>query len=370
MPPKSTLWAREPHTEGKHLVLENYLKAWFPILGMGRSNQRILFVDGFAGPGEYVGGEEGSPVVAMRVLAEHSAVSRINAEVVFYFIEEKHDRVQHLEGLVHEWESKLPTATKAHVREGSFGSSMKEVLDDLDKQGKLMAPAFVMIDPFGVKGIPMEVIRRILSNPKCEVYVSFMWESMNRHMSTPEFEPHLTDLFGTEEWTRGMDLPGKERNLFLHRLYRRQLKAAGAEQVVHFHLFKGNRLKYSIFFGTGHTKGSDLMKKAIWMADSSGDYSFRGGEQDQMDLLQPDFTPLQNALKERFDGAGWVSIEEIEKFVSSDATIYHKGQVRSSGLRPMEQQGRLEVDLETRKKRFSYPNGCRINFRPRTLQLF
>ena len=233
-----------------------------------------------------------------------------------------------------------------------------------------MAPAFVMIDPFGVKGIPMEVIRRILANPKCEVYVSFMWESMNRHMSKPEFEPHLTDLFGTEEWTQGMDLPRKERKLFLHRLYRWQLKAAGAEQVVHFHLFKGNRLKYSIFFGTGHTKGSDRMKKAIWMADSSGDYSFRGGEQDQIDLLQPDFTPLQDALKERFNGAGWVSIEDIEEFVRSDATIYHQGQVRSRALIPMEKDGRLEVDLETRQRRFSYPNGCRINFRPQTLQLF
>ena len=134
MPPKSTLWKREPHTEGKHLVLESYLKAWFPI--MGKRRRRILFVDGFAGPGKYRDGEEGSPLVAMRVWAEHSARPQISTEVVFYFIEENHDRAQHLEGLVHEWESKLPTTAKAHVREGSFGSSMKEVLDDLDKQGK------------------------------------------------------------------------------------------------------------------------------------------------------------------------------------------------------------------------------------------
>ena len=67
--PRTTLWRRDAHTEGKHLVLENYLKAWFPILGMGNRNGRILFVDGFAGRGEYEGGEEGSPVVAMRVLS-------------------------------------------------------------------------------------------------------------------------------------------------------------------------------------------------------------------------------------------------------------------------------------------------------------
>jgi len=38
---------------------------------MGRRNKRILFIDGFAGPGEYTKGEEGSPIIAMRSLTEH-----------------------------------------------------------------------------------------------------------------------------------------------------------------------------------------------------------------------------------------------------------------------------------------------------------
>ena len=34
-----------------------------------------------------------------------------------------------------------------------------------------------------------------------------------------------------------------------------------------------------------------------------------------MSLLEPDYGPLQDALKEHFNDAGWVSIEEIEEFV-------------------------------------------------------
>lgn len=49
MGPKNTLWPLEPHTRGKHLVLKHYLDAWFPILGSWSG--RILFIDGFAGPG-------------------------------------------------------------------------------------------------------------------------------------------------------------------------------------------------------------------------------------------------------------------------------------------------------------------------------
>jgi three-Cys-motif partner protein len=366
--PKTTLWKREPHTEGKHLVLENYLKAWFPILGMGNRNRRILFIDGFAGPGEYRGGEEGSPVVAMRVLAEHPA--EIKAEVVFFFMEREIDRARHLERLVAQWRPKLPASAKVHVREGRFDASMTDVLDELDEHGRSMAPALVMIDPFGVKGMPMEVVRRIMANRKCEVYLSFMSEAMNRFVTEAEFETPMDGLFGSGEWRQARDLAGRERRSFLHELYRKQLKDAGATQVVRFHLFAGNRLKYSIFFGTRHSLGSDRMKQAIWTVAPFGDYRFRGGEQAQISFLEPDFEPLQEALRERFEAAGWVSIEDIEEFVRSDATIYHTGQLRSEALRPMEESGRIDVDPKTRKKRFNYPEGCRINFRPQALSLF
>lgn len=71
------------------------------------------------------------------------------------------------------------------------------------------------------------------------------------------------------------------------------------------------------------------MKEAIWKADPSGDYRFRSGDREQISLLEPDYAPLRNALKDRFRNAGWVSIEQVEKFVRSDATIYYAGQVRS-----------------------------------------
>lgn len=364
--PKGTLWPRQAHTEGKHLVLAHYLNAWFPILGQGGWNRRIVFVDGFAGPGEYEDGEEGSPVVAMRVLAEHSA--KIKAEVVFFFIEKEHARAEHLKGVVAGWQSRVPEVVKVEVREGLFDESMTDVLDALDEQGKQMAPAFVMIDPFGVKGLPMEVIRRILANPKCEVYVSFMWETMKRFVSEPELETSLDELFGSEDWRPARELTGNERKDFLHELYRRQLKEAGAKQVVHFHLFAGNRLKYSIFFGTSHTKGSDRMKKAIWKVAPWGDFGFRGGRQDQLVLLglaTPDFLPLQHLLQDRFGGHGWVSVGNVLEFVRSDETIYHDSQLKKPVLKPMEQRGLLLVKNGTRKRRYTYPDGCRIKFAPR-----
>jgi hypothetical protein len=49
--PRDTIWPIEPHTAAKHQILRKYLDAWFPILAT--YNKRIVYVDGFAGPGRY-----------------------------------------------------------------------------------------------------------------------------------------------------------------------------------------------------------------------------------------------------------------------------------------------------------------------------
>lgn len=56
--PHPVIWELKPHTKAKHDILRRYLQAWFAI--MGQTYPRIVYIDGFAGPGEYDRGEEGS----------------------------------------------------------------------------------------------------------------------------------------------------------------------------------------------------------------------------------------------------------------------------------------------------------------------
>jgi hypothetical protein len=55
MPPKKlpTVWTAPPHTIAKIEMLRAYLVAWFQILGRSRRGEDLLYVDGFAGPGEF-----------------------------------------------------------------------------------------------------------------------------------------------------------------------------------------------------------------------------------------------------------------------------------------------------------------------------
>jgi hypothetical protein len=156
-----------------------------------------------------------------------------------------------------------------------------------------------------------------------------------------------------------------ERRDFFYGLYADQLRKSGAKHVVHFDLYEGNRLVYGIFFGTKNHVGCDRMKAAIWKVSPWGEFNFRGSNvgQARLGIETPDFGPLVAALKTEFAGKGFVSIEGIEKFVSSERTDFHKGQLRGGALIPLERAGEIEIDPGTPRKRSrSYPDGTRIRF--------
>ena len=160
--PAETIWPLKPHTRGKHEVLKQYLSAWFPILGSFA--RRIAFIDGFAGPGQYSGGEYGSPIIALDVFRQHAA--RVKGEAVFLFIEADPERARHLRQLIKS-QPPLPTNCKYEVAPSDFEKRMTAVLDGL-ASGSGLAPAFMMLDPFGVSGMPMSLIGRLLQSGKTE----------------------------------------------------------------------------------------------------------------------------------------------------------------------------------------------------------
>ncbi|GIU97420.1 MAG: hypothetical protein KatS3mg013_1223 [Actinomycetota bacterium] len=184
MPPRSTKWRAEPHTVAKHRILEKYLQGWLPALLLG-GHPRIVIIDGFAGPGEYVGGEEGSPLIALRAYLDHAHRGRMRGELVFLFIEERRDRAQYLEQVALPKLGARPDNVKVSVHRGRFDETMTRALDALDEHERHLAPTFAFLDPFGFSDTPMPVTGRILRHPRSEVLVTFMIESVNRFLTHP-----------------------------------------------------------------------------------------------------------------------------------------------------------------------------------------
>ena len=349
------LWNLAPHTGAKHLILRKYLDAWFPILT--KWNGRVTFIDGFAGPGEYVGGEPGSPAIVLDAAISHSHdLSR--AELVFVFVESDGDRYEHLDDLLKQ------LRTPAHVRWQAIHGEFEDAIDEvLAKIGDTrMAPSFVMIDPFGVKGVAYSTIEMLAAHPKTEVLISFMYETVTRWIDSPDVEPHLDRIFGTPEWRHAKNLPTVLRKAFLLDLFLRQIRGAGFQHTLRFEMIdSGNRTEYFLIFGTHHSKGLEVMKDAMWKVDEAGRYQFSDATHpNQLTLFtkQPDYQQLREIILDRFKGQE-ASISEVTQFVLTE-TAFLPTHVRRNVLIPLEREGRLVASQ--RKRARTYPPGTRIRF--------
>src|SRR5262245_29409492 len=121
---------------------------------MSSRDKRIIILDGFAGPGRYTDGEEGSPIVALRALLDHHYMPqrlRGGLEVRFHFVEQNKDRVKVLRKTVKRFRSAYSWPPSIHVKivRSRFRRYLAKVLDSLESEGLKLAPTFAVIDPFG-----------------------------------------------------------------------------------------------------------------------------------------------------------------------------------------------------------------------------
>ncbi len=360
-----TIWEMNPHTLAKHTILRRYWQAWLPI--MTTWNQRVLYIDGFAGPGRYNQGEDGSPLIALKAARDHKA--RPKAETVFIFIEKDEDRFEHLEQTVEEIKPTLPSNFKINCVRGLFNDEMTKVFDQLDEQKLHIAPSFVFIDPFGFSHTPFQTIQRIMQNHRCEVLITFMYEEVNRFLSHPKHPETYDRLFGTEGWREVLSVTNPEqRRRRIHDIYRDQLrKAAGIEYVRSFEMLnQGNSTDYFLFFGSHEILGLEKMKEAMWAADPSGAFHFSDytSATQTMSLFAsgPDFDSLKETILARFKGLS-VSVDDLRDFIIAE-TPFLRTHFKRQILAPMEKAEEIEiVEAKSSRRLRSFPSGTKIRFK-------
>jgi three-Cys-motif partner protein len=360
-------WSLPPHTEAKHKILRYYLGAWFAIMAEGSPERRFVFLDGFAGRGRYNDGQPGSPLIALEVLLDHPLFERWSQkDFTFIFVEPDNGNFDNLcaelEGF---WSDRggQPSNVRVLTLPQTFEDAAEGILESLG--GKSLAPTFAFVDPFGWKGLPLDVISRLLAYDKCEVFVNFMIDHVNRFVEVGDVQSSIQELFGTTaEHLPPEDVRGDDRRDFLIELYGSQLKQrAGFKYVVDFQMIdmRGRPL-YHLFYGTRSLTGLDRMKQAMWKVDPGGGVRFSDRVAGSLvlfgDSLDP--APLKLALIEKFKGKT-VAVEEIRDYVIAE-TPYASNHFNRPVLNPMEKEGLIRVVASSREKRFTFPAGTRIQF--------
>lgn len=311
---------------------------------MSKWNRRIVYIDGFAGPGRYRTGEDGSPIVVLKAARDHSF--KIDTELVCLFVEKDRERSMHLEATIKEISPPLPSHVKWEVAQGTFDEHLTKIFAIVDAQNKSVAPMLVFADPFGFSQTPFATIRHIMKNNKSEVLINVMFEFANRFLSDESLASNYDGLFGTNEWravAQSTD-PAVRRN-GIHDIYLRQLETA-AKYVHSFAMLnKNNNTEYFLFFATNNLLGLEKMKDAMWKVDNTGSFQFSDYEhaKRQMSLFgeHPNLAPLREAIMRTFKGRE-ISIEVLGDWVITN-TPFLRTHLKGPVLAPMESDGELTV---------------------------
>ncbi|MBA3362457.1 MAG: three-Cys-motif partner protein TcmP [Acidimicrobiia bacterium] len=313
--PETTIWDRDPHTEAKHRVIAGYFDAWFPI--MTSTFPSLTVFEGYAGPGTYEKGEDGSPLIALQRLVDRQELLNGNKAVRFVFIESRKDRLDVLQATVAERFPQLPHGITVGFSHGGCEERWEQSLTSAGSWGM---PIFANLDPFG-PGVPYRLVERLGQNKSSEVLVTFMSDWLRRFATLTDIDAGDVQ-FGTTDWRKVAELGDpEEKELFLVEEYRRTLSRAGFMLTSPFKLTDEGGHAFYLIFGTGHRRGLERMKDSMWRTDPVQGLSFRDPRDPNQGILdfgnpEPDLSPLVAILSTRLEsaGVGGLTIGELKDF--------------------------------------------------------
>jgi three-Cys-motif partner protein len=281
----------------KHALYRQYLRKWLPILLNGFGGRDITYAEGFAGPGIYLGGEPGSPVIAMRTLIEDPKWRTQVKNVRFLFVD-KDPRCTALLG------KRIAAAVApvdvsdlaswgidVEIRTGNCDPTLAAMLDAHSAWGH---PMLVVLDTFG-GGVPRTLIERIAQNKGGEVLVTIKPDYFLRFAET-EHE-HGDRVFGSRDWRAVASLKPAEKQSWVLEHYRDTLSDAGFRFVLDFELIDARGKALYLIFGSNHERGLEKMKEAMWEVDDVRGFGYRDPRDPDQEILEIEFEPQTHALK-------------------------------------------------------------------------
>lgn len=296
--PKETVWPAEPHTIAKIDILEGYLMAYFQILGRSRPKQKLLYVDGFAGPNRYTNHTYGSPTAALnaaRIATQDSSGAWVAGQIEFAFVEQDTARYRILLDQLSPVDSQ--TRQRIHTYNMEFTRALPQIKRDVPEPFRTDSPLFVFIDPFGATGAPFSSVSvaEILNSPCSEVLINLDADGVSRIFSAKQSVNHevlLDEIFGGSSWKAALhdhqNFDAQCREVL--RIYKDKLRTLpGVRYIFEVEMQgKSRTLNYFLVFASKHPLGLIKMKEAMRRISHNGTYRFADADVGQIALFSSD----------------------------------------------------------------------------------
>jgi three-Cys-motif partner protein len=247
----------------KSEIVRKYFWAWAKVIipTAKKYKGKIGYIDLFAGPGTYQDGTKSTPILILeRAIQEPDMRDMLVAQ----FNDANPEHAASLQKTI----NSLPgiESMKYHptVYNDEVGIGFAKVFEN-----KNLVPILLFLDPWGYKGVSIELIGSVLKHWGCDCILFFNYNRIQVSLTNPRVTEHMDALFGKERADKLREqletVPADEKELTIIEAVTEALKDAGASYVLPF-CFKDphrNCTSHHLILATKHHRGYEIMKEIM-----------------------------------------------------------------------------------------------------------
>lgn len=350
-------------------IVTKYFWAWAKIMSTRKDS--FLYIDLFSGPGVYKNGDKSTPV---QVLEKACSDPILKKKLITMFNDVDRDNIEQLDEAIKKIDGIDDLTYPPAITSFEVGQGLTDYLSS--KQS--MLPTLLFVDPWGYKGMSLDLIDSVLKHWGCDCIFFFNYNRINMALPNPLVDSHMDELFGYEVAdalrSRLSELTGDDREFVILEAITSRLKSNGTCFVLPF-CFKsetGKRVSHHLIFATKSPLAYKIMKEIMCRSSSTivqGVGSFEFSEVDMRFPTLFGFTQtlddLIEMLPKDFSGKR-LSVEKI--FESHHLNKPYTMTNYKEALRRLEEAGLVTCEPPAAKRRMrsgvrTLPDSTEIQFR-------
>lgn len=278
----------------KSTIVSKYFVAWSNVIITTQKRypehpQKIAYIDLFAGPGRYKDGSESTP---LKVLTNAIENPDLRERLITIFNDKDENNTKTLEKIIKEIPGIEYLKNKPEVYNYEVGEEIVKAFEGMN-----LIPTLFFVDPWGYKGLSLQLINSVLKNWGCDAILFFNYNRINMGINNDSVREHIEALFGAERVQILRDslkfANPRHRELIIIEQLCQAIKEYNFNYVLPFR-FKnthGKRTSHHLIFVSKHFRGYEIMKEIMAhesSSDTSGVPSF--------EYNPADFLPKQSLL--------------------------------------------------------------------------
>ncbi|MDR1382436.1 MAG: three-Cys-motif partner protein TcmP [Planctomycetaceae bacterium] len=290
----------------KATITSKYFDVWAGIITntqnknahrYGRKKEdRIAYIDLFAGPGRYKNGSTSTPLMILEKAIKNKT---FRERLVTMFNDMDASNTKTLQNEINALPDIHLLKHKPDVRNEEVGDEIVQMFESMK-----VIPTLFFVDPWGYKGLSLKLINSVVKDWGCDAIFFFNYNRINMGLNNPNVKNHMEALFEEQFDTlvsAVKELSTNERELQVIESLYQAIKGYGTRFTLPFR-FKnenGNRTSHHLIFVSKHFKGYDVMKNIMYKESTNhtdGVASFEYNPRELVSKNQPLLFKLSSPL--------------------------------------------------------------------------